>query len=111
MCAEASDGDSEEAGDEVAEGADGAEDAGVVVRGVFAHDAGFGVDAHGDEGEHDSDEDGRDGDEGGGLGVGMDVVGNHAGGRFGGGNVDEGCWIHCGGHVGWPFFFLASRRV
>ena len=49
MCAEVSDGDTEEAGDEVADGADGADNAGVVVRGVFADNAGFGVDAR--EGE------------------------------------------------------------
>ena len=35
VCAEVSDGNSEEATDEVADGADGADDAGVVVRGFL----------------------------------------------------------------------------
>jgi len=109
VCAEVSDGDTEEAGDEVADGADGADNAGIVVRGVFADDAGFGVDAHSDEGEHDGHEDGGDCDEGGGIGMGMDVVGHHAGGRFGGGDVDEACWIHWGGHVRCCFCFFCFK--
>ena len=51
MGAKVANSDGEDGNNVVADSADGAGDAGVVVGAVFADDAGFGVDAHGDEGE------------------------------------------------------------